>query len=91
MLTYCMARGVNEGWLDDRYAGTARKGWKALQTKVTADGDLTDVCASTDTGDLVYYLNRPRLKGDLHGFGSFLLAGAEIVRMQQFKALSPKP
>ncbi len=91
MLTYCIARGVNEGWLDDRYAGTARKGWKALQTKVTADGDLTDVCASTDTGDLVYYLNRPRLKGDLHGFGSFLLAGAEIVRMQQFKALSPKP
>lgn len=91
MLTYCMARGVNEGWLDDSYTETARKGWKALQTKVTADGDLTDVCASTDTGDLAFYLNRPRLKGDLHGFGSFLLAGAEIVRMQQIKALNQKP
>ncbi len=49
--------------------------------KVTLEGDLVDVCASTDVGDLAYYLNRPRLQGDLHGFGSYLLAGAEIVRM----------
>lgn len=81
MLTYGMARGVNEGWLDASYADTARNGWKALQGKVTPAGDLVDVCASTDVGDLVYYLNRPRLQGDLHGFGSYLLAGAEIVRM----------
>ena len=51
-------------------------------TKITDDGDITDVCASTDTGDLKFYMNRPRLKGDLHGFGSFLLAGAEIARMK---------
>jgi rhamnogalacturonyl hydrolase YesR len=77
-----MARGVNEGWLDASFADTARHGWKALQTKVTPDGDLLDVCGSTDTGDLAFYLKRPRLQGDLHGFGSYLLAGAEIVRMQ---------
>jgi rhamnogalacturonyl hydrolase YesR len=82
MLTYGMARGVNEGWLDTSFSDTALKGWKALQTKVTADGDLLDVCGSTDTGDLKYYLNRPRLQGDLHGFGSYLLAGAEIIRIQ---------
>jgi unsaturated rhamnogalacturonyl hydrolase len=83
MLTYGMARGVNEGWLDATFAETARRGWSALQTKVTPDGDLLDVCGSTDTGDLKYYLNRPRLQGDLHGFGSYLLAGAEIVRLQK--------
>jgi len=82
MLTYGMARGVNEGWLDTSFADTARHGWKALQTKVTPDGDLLDVCGSTDTGDLAFYLKRPRLQGDLHGFGSYLLAGAEIVGMQ---------
>lgn len=81
MLTYGLARGVNEGWLDDSFAGPARKGWQALQTKLTPDGDVLDVCGSTDTGDLAYYLKRPRLQGDLHGFGSFLLAGAEIVRL----------
>jgi rhamnogalacturonyl hydrolase YesR len=82
MITYGMARGVNEGWLDASFAETALKAWKALQSKVTPEGDLLDVCGSTDTGDLKYYLNRPRLQGDLHGFGSYLLAGAEIVRLQ---------
>ena len=86
MLTYGMARGVNEGWLDAGFADTARQGWKALQTKVTPDGDLLDVCGSTDTGNLAFYLKRPRLQGDLHGFGSYLLAGAEIVRLQSKNA-----
>jgi unsaturated rhamnogalacturonyl hydrolase len=83
MLTYGLARGVNEGWLDASFGDVAKKGWAALQTKITPEGDLIDVCGSTDTGDLDYYLNRPRLQGDLHGFGSCLLAGAEIVRMQK--------
>ena len=81
MITYGMARGVNEGWLDARFAETARTGWQALQRKVTPSGDLLDVCGSTDVGNLDFYLNRPRLQGDLHGFGSFLLAGAEIARL----------
>lgn len=91
MLTYGMARGVNEGWLDASFAETAKNGWKALQKKVTPEGDLIDICGSTDTGDLRFYLNRPRLQGDLHGFGSFLLAGAEIVRMSSDKLMPQKP
>lgn len=82
MLTYGLARGVNEGWLDHSFAEVARKGWAALQTKITAEGDILDVCGSTDTGNLEFYLNRPRIKGDLHGFGSLLLAGAEVIRMK---------
>lgn len=88
MIAYGMARGVNEGWLDRSFAPTALAGWKALQSKVTPEGDLIDVCASTDTGDLKYYLNRPRLQGDLHGFGSFLLAGAEIHRLTKRSPVS---
>lgn len=85
MITYCIARGVNEGWLNPSFAADARKGWAALQAKVLPDGDLVDVCGSTDTGDLTFYLKRPRVQGDLHGFGSYLLAGAEIIRMGQTK------
>lgn len=81
MFTYGLARGVNEGWLDRSFADHARRGWQALQFKITPDGDVLDVCASTDTGDLAFYLARPRLKGDLHGFGSILLAGAEVIRL----------
>ncbi|HEX3133786.1 MAG TPA: glycoside hydrolase family 88 protein [Planctomycetota bacterium] len=89
MITYGIARGVNEGWLDRSFAADARKGWAALQTKVLPDGDLTDVCGSTDTGDLNFYLKRPRLQGDLHGFGSYLLAGAEIIRLGQATTSTP--
>ena len=89
MFVYGLARGVNEGWLDGSFADSACKGWQALKTKVTADGDLVDVCGSTDVGDLAFYLNRPRLQGDLHGFGSFLLAGAEVNRMRQARGGDP--
>jgi len=53
----------------------------ALRRKVTPESDIVDVCGSTDIGDLNYYRNRPRLQGDLHGFGPFLLAGSEILRL----------
>lgn len=89
MITYGIARGVNEGWLDRSYAADARKGWAALQAKVLPDGDLIDVCGSTDTGDLNFYLKRPRLQGDLHGFGSYLLAGAEIIRLGPANSNTP--
>ena len=71
---------MKDGWMPRSPAPPARAG-KLLPPKLTPDGDITDVCGSTDVGDLSFYLNRPRLKGDLHGFGSFLLAGAEVVRM----------
>jgi unsaturated rhamnogalacturonyl hydrolase len=82
MFVYGLARGVNEGWLDPSFADPARLGFAALKTKVTEDGNINEVCGSTDVGDLDYYLKRPRINGDLHGFGSFLLAGAEIIRLQ---------
>ncbi len=81
MFVYGLTRGVNEGWLDASFAADARRGWSALTTKITPEGDIIDVCGSTDIGDTTYYRNRPRLRGDLHGFGPFLLAGAEIVHL----------
>lgn len=81
MIVYGIARGVNESWIDPGFAPAAQKGWRALREKITPEGDIVDVCGSTDTGDLEYYKKRPRLRGDLHGFGSFLLAGAEIMRL----------
>jgi unsaturated rhamnogalacturonyl hydrolase len=91
MITYALARGVNAGWLDASFAADARLGWQALQQKALPDGDLIDVCGSTDTGDLAYYRKRPRLQGDLHGFGSYLLAGAEIVRLAPAVGVGAQP
>lgn len=86
MFVYGLARGVNEGWLDTSFAVPARRGWSALREKITATADIVDVCGSTDIGDVDYYLKRPRLQGDLHGFGPFLLAGSEILRLRQTQA-----
>jgi rhamnogalacturonyl hydrolase YesR len=81
MFVYGLARGVNEGRLYVSFRQSARTGWEILKTKVTADGEVVDVCGSTDVGDLAFYLNRPRHRGDLHGSGDLLLAGVEVVRM----------
>lgn len=86
MFTYALARGVNEGWIDASNAPAALAGWQALKSKVTAEGDVTDVCGSTDIGDVAYYLKRPRLNGDLHGFGPLLLAGGEVLRFRSGQA-----
>ncbi len=83
MFVYGLARGANEGWLDRSYREAALRGWSALKQKVTASGDIVDVCASTDVGDVAYYMNRARLQGDLHGFGPFLLAGPEVIRLSR--------
>lgn len=83
MFVYGLARGVNEGWLDPSFAADARRGWEAPTAKLTPEGDGIDVCASTDIGDTTYYRNRPRLRGDLHGFGPFLLAGAELLPLER--------
>lgn len=90
MFVYGLARGVCEGWLPPEFGPEALRGWAALQGKVTQEGDLVDVCGSTNTGDLAYYVKRPRLQGDLHGFGSYLLAGAEIIRLER-SALRSNP
>lgn len=83
MFVYGLARGLNEGWLDGSFEETARRSWKALMSKVSDDGDVVDVSGSTDIGDVAYYLKRPRVQGDLHGFGPFLLAGGEMIRLQR--------
>ncbi len=39
VLTYGIARCVNEGWLDVSFAESERRGWAALEKKVTEEGD----------------------------------------------------
>jgi unsaturated rhamnogalacturonyl hydrolase len=83
MFVYGFALGVREGWLDSSCNDTVKKGWNAITEKVTDSGEIIDTCGSTDTGNLQYYMNRPRIKNDLHGYGSFMLAAAETARLEK--------
>ena len=69
MFTYAMIMGVKHGWLDAAdYGDAARRGWLALCGKLDAEANLTDICVGTNQSkDKQFYLDRPRMTGDLHG------------------------
>jgi len=68
MFTYAMIVGVKHGWLDASYGDAARRGWVALCGKLDAHANLLDICAGTNqNADRQFYLDRPRIAGDLHG------------------------
>jgi unsaturated rhamnogalacturonyl hydrolase len=84
MYTYAVARAVNEGWINAKYLAIAHEGWKGLTNKVTADGQLEDVCIGTNMDeDIKFYYTRPKELNDTHGLGAFLLAGTEMIKAEK--------
>jgi hypothetical protein len=81
MFVYAIAKAVNEGWINKRFITIAQNGWDALAKKVTADGQIPDICIGTSIEeDIRYYYTRPVALNDTHGLGAFLMAGAEIIK-----------
>jgi unsaturated rhamnogalacturonyl hydrolase len=84
MFIYTIAKAVNEGWINKRYLTIAYKAWNALSKKITAEGQIPDICIGTSVEeDLGYYYIRPTELNDTHGLGAFLMAGAEIIRAKE--------
>jgi unsaturated rhamnogalacturonyl hydrolase len=81
MYVYAVAKAVNEGWINKRFITIAQRGWDALAKKITANGQIPDICIGTSVEeDISYYFNRPRETNDTHGLGAFLMAGAEMIK-----------
>ena len=84
MFTYAIARGVERGYLDARWATVARRGWAGVLTRIRADGQIEGTCAGTGVSDvLADYYRRPTPLNDPHGVGPVLLAGAEILQLRR--------
>lgn len=85
MFVYSIARAVNEGWIDRRYASIALTGWEGLKKfMITPEGQMKDVCVGTGIqNDLVFYYNRPAKTDDTHGTGSLIEAGIEVIKLKQ--------
>jgi rhamnogalacturonyl hydrolase YesR len=82
MFTYVIARAVNQGYIESRYASIAQRGWEGVLTRILPDGKIEGVCAGTGVGDdLVHYYRRPTPLNDIHGVGVILLAGAEVLHL----------
>jgi len=84
MYTYAVAKAINEGWLDKRYAYIATQGWAGLATKILADGQVEGICMGTSISTATYYYaNRPTPLNDIHGLGAVLLAGCEVMKLYE--------
>ena len=81
MIATAMLRGIRSGWLDAKqYQPRVDRAWRALRTRISADGRLVDVCESTGNQPSVEdYLNRLAiLDRDPRGGGMALLMATEI-------------
>jgi unsaturated rhamnogalacturonyl hydrolase len=80
IFTLCIARGINNGWLDREEYGTAlEKGWKALKTFIGQDGNLYGVKGGTNfSTDPADYEKVPFLKSDTHGVFPLLFLCIEM-------------
>lgn len=81
--TFCMAHGINKGWLDGKaYAPMVMLAWNAVAAKVNEKGQVMGTCVGTGMGfDPAFYYYRPINVYAAHGYGPVLLAGAEIIAL----------
>ncbi len=84
IFTYAIAKAINEGWLDARYAYVAAQGWEGVAGRILSDGQVEGICAGTGISPATYYYaNRPTPLNDIHGLGAILLAGSEIMKLYE--------
>jgi len=88
MFTYCIARAVNQKWIDERYGSIAIRGWEGLKEyKIQLDGQVKDICIGTGIEDnLVFYYERPARLNEKHGLGAVIDAGVEVIKLKKTKS-----
>jgi rhamnogalacturonyl hydrolase YesR len=92
MFTCAIARGVNRGYLDRSWARVARDGWRGVATKIRQDGMIEGICTGTSVSDDIQdYYHRPTPLNDVHGLGTVLLAGSEILAWSQGSGYPQRP
>lgn len=85
--TYCLAHGIDKGWLDAKvYGPVALLGWQAVASSVNTSGQVENVCVGTGMGfDAAFYAYRPVHVMAAHGYGPVIWAGSEIIKMLNTK------
>ncbi len=82
MYTLSMARGINNGWLDESFRDNALAGWRAVSNKIGEDGTVSKICRGTGIGTSVaFYNGRQTFDHDPRGLGAVLTAGSEVFKM----------
>lgn len=88
MFVQGIAKAINNGWMDKRYASVALAGWEGLKKEMIAeDGQVKAICVGTGIkNDLVFYYTRPARPNEKHGVGSVIDAGIEVIKLKKMLA-----
>ncbi len=81
MITYAMARGIREGWLDRAtYAPVIARSWPAIRQRVGPQGTIVDICTGTGKQrSLQDYFHRTAILGrDDRGGAMAMLVATEM-------------
>ena len=91
MFTYCIAHAVNKGWIDKTaYQDVAKAGWRGIAAQVNEKGQVENTCVGTGFGwTNTFYESRPLSPLAAHGYGPFLLAASEVLKL--YGVVPPAP
>ena len=83
MYTYCIAKAVNNKWINPNYARIADVAWRALkETQITPEGQFKNVCVGTGISEeLPFYYSRPVGENEKHGLGLIIDTGIEMMKL----------
>jgi unsaturated rhamnogalacturonyl hydrolase len=92
MFTYAMITGIKYGWLEsDKYKPAVQKAWNALCANLDEEANLRQICVGTGRNtDIEYYLNRPKVTGDLHGQAPMLWCVCELLEKKSSNKVNDK-
>lgn len=92
LFLYSYAKAARTGVIDyKKYDSFIQKAYEGLMGFLTYDDkgflEINNVCIGTciDEGTYEHYINRAKIKNDLHGAGAFILMCAELERYNNFK------
>jgi rhamnogalacturonyl hydrolase YesR len=78
-----IVRGIRLGILDASYVPHVKKAWSGLQTRISEDGIVKDICRGTEmSDDLGYYFKRERFDNDPRGLGAVITACTELMQFE---------
>ena len=81
MITFAIVRGIRKGWLDEKtYRPVVVNAWRAIRTRIAADGTLVDVCTGTGKQNSLraYYDRTAILGADARGGAMSLMVTTEL-------------
>jgi len=82
MFIIALARGVNDGWLGEKYKIAAINAWKGVQSRIDADGTIQGITQGTGIGEDVYfYQQRTTPPHDPRGVGAVITSGIEMQKL----------